>query len=334
MSIRLGYAAVNCTLRKHDVITDRTCRLSTVKNKGIEYLIELTHKNIRDLFTIIKWNEKNNIKFYRMTSNLMPHIDNSLLLNALDKKNYKKLVYDISQFKKQLKEIGDYVNKHNHRITMHPDPYLTLGSGNNQTIINNYRVLFMHAKTLDLMNLSHNSTIIIHGGGVYDDKKKTIKLWVNNFNKLPMMIKQRIILENDEFSYSIQNVLDISKQIKPYDKYKNINCEYKLPIVFDYFHHICYSKKLEKNNGKPQKQLEYYLPLIKKSWGKRTIKMHLSEQNIEKRTGAHSDYVKTIPNILFMFAKKYNGLDLMIEAKAKELAVIYLKKKYKKKNIL
>ncbi len=288
---------------------------------------------MKDLLTVLKWNEKNGIKFFRMTSNLFPHIDNSLLLNNQDKRDYKKLVYSIEQFKEGLREIGNYANKHKHRITMHPDPYLSLGGSDPQKIINAYRVLYMHAKTLDYMNMPLNSTITIHGGGVYKDKEKTMKIWKKNFDKIPLFIKKRIILENDEFSYSISDVLKINASIKQYDICKPKNSKYKIPIVFDYFHYQCYAKKLKKEKLPPQCTIEHFLPLIISSWGRRQIKMHLSEQNHVKRIGAHSDYVNTIPKVLLDFPKEYGNLDLMIEAKSKELAIFKLRKKYKKRNI-
>ena len=42
-----------------------------------------------------------------------------------------------------------------------------------------------HADVLDIMGMGKDSVIVIHGGGVYGDKEKTIDRWINNFNKLP-----------------------------------------------------------------------------------------------------------------------------------------------------
>ena len=53
-------------------------------------------------------------------------------------------------------------------------------------------------------------------------------------------------------------------------------------------------------------------------------KFHISEQAIDKKKGAHSDYVETIPNYLLSLP----DIDIMIEAKAKEQAVLYLYGKY------
>ena len=55
---------------------------------------------------------------------------------------------------------------------------------------------------------------------------------------------------------------------------------------------------------------------------------HISEQGRGK-IGHHSDYVTTLPSYLLNIPEQYQtNLDIMVEAKAKEQAVINLKKKY------
>ena len=83
-----------------------------------------------------------------------------------------------------------------------------------------------------------------------------------------------------------------------------------------------------------QAALARMLPLIFDTWklrpwrgASRRIKMHLSEQNPAGRVGAHSDYIVRIPDLLLPLVRS-NRIDLMIEAKMKERAVIRLKKKY------
>lgn len=72
------------------------------------------------------------------------------------------------------------------------------------------------------------------------------------------------------------------------------------------------------------------MPDILASWTNRGIKpkFHVSEQG-SGRTGHHSDYIKVIPDYLLEIPEKYRiEIDIMIEAKAKEQAIIRLYKKY------
>ena len=68
----LGYACINMTLGKKGITTNRSMIKRTFKEKGIPYASELSIQNVRDFIEIIKWNEQNNIKFFRMSSNVFP----------------------------------------------------------------------------------------------------------------------------------------------------------------------------------------------------------------------------------------------------------------------
>ncbi len=320
--IRFGYVADNLRLKEKGITTNRTSRLSTIKQNGIEHAINLARANLRDLYEICKWNEYNNIKFYRITSSLCPHITNSHLIPEAHRADYTVLAYPLETFSDILRKIGSYARKHGHRITMHPDPFISLGSVDPGLLTRNKRELYFHARLLDLMKLSLNSTITIHGGGAYGTKRETMKRWVKCFNRLPAVIKRRLIIENDEFTYSIYDVLWLSDHVKD-----------NLPVVFDIFHYSCYKPEKYAEDftySTRYKTLSSLMPRIIASWGDRQIKMHISEQARGSRFGTHAEYVKKIPDILLNFPKKYGiQLDLMIEAKFKEYAYFKIRQKYK-----
>ena len=170
---------------------------------------------------------------------------------------------------------------------------------------------------LEMMGLDNNSIIIIHGGGVYGDKPNTMRKWVVNFMKTPKPIRDRIVLENDEFSYSIEDVLYLAKQVD-------------IPVIFDLFHYYCYHITLEKISGKKQRTIAQLLPEIVSSWKNRIPKFHISEQREGSVRGSHSDYVETIPGVMLQAPKLFNkSMDIMVEAKQKNRAVEKLKQKYK-----
>ena len=75
-------------------------------------------------------------------------------------------------------------------------------------------------------------------------------------------------------------------------------------------------------------ETECYIPLILKTWGDIKPKFHVSEQG-SGRCGHHSDYIETIPDYLLEIPEKYGvNIDIMIEAKKKELAIFKLYEKY------
>ena len=106
-----------------------------------------------------------------------------------------------------------------------------------------------------------------------------------------------------------------------------------VPVVFDTHHFECY-KKLHPNEK--FHHAGYYIKDILDSWTNKGIKpkFHVSEQG-SGRCGHHSDYIEVIPNYLLEIPEKYGiHIDIMIEAKKKELAIFKLYKKYPQLNCL
>ena len=256
----------------------------------------------------------------------------------------KRLAYELKPFAKKLREIGDYAKSHGHRLTFHPGQFVVIGTPNNDVFIRSARELYMHARIFDMMGLDYNSVMVVHGGGVYCDKAGTMLRWAKNFAKLPIEVKRRLVLENDETCYSISDIIQLSESLP---SFPGAGKKYKIPIVFDIFHYQCYNATIKRRNAvardclarslkrgedycdapmaKPQPSIASILPAVIASWGKRRVKMHLSEQGRSKILGKHSYHVKSIPKWVLSFPK---GLDLMIEAKGKETAVAFLIKKY------
>jgi UV DNA damage endonuclease len=144
--------------------------------------------------------------------------------------------------------------------------------------------------------------INIHLGGAYGDKEASMKRFVKNFPRLPESVRSRLTLENDDKA-SMYSVKDLY-----YGIYKKVG----VPIVFDYHHHqFCTGDMSE------QEALEMALS----TWGDIKPVTHYSESRRDEqedktiRVQAHSDYVY---DKIEMYG---NDFDIMIEAKAKELAV-------------
>lgn len=303
--IQLGLCCLNTILRneKPTIFASRKVVIKTIKEKGINVLLTKILNNLSDTIKMIEWNEQNGIKVMRLSSELFPH-----------KSNPKVEDYSLDFSIPLLKEIGKLAKKYNHRLTFHPGQYNVVGTLNEDTFQQTCRDLKYHADVLDIMELDQNSVMVVHGGGVYGDKKKTIERWCKNFKRLPENVQQRLVLENCERCFSIKDCLLISEIIN-------------IPVVFDTHHFECY-KILH-----PDEQFlepSEYIPQILLTWLSRNIKpkFHVSEQGAG-RCGHHSDYIQEIPQYLLDIPKLYQfEIDIMIEAKMKEQAIFKLYEKY------
>ena len=300
-NFRLGYACINMHLRDQDIFTSRTLRLNTLKTKGLDYVKELATQNIKDLLTILKWNVAHDIYFMRLSSEMFPfasHLEYGYSLDFADT---------------ILKEVGDYANENNIRVTMHPGQYNVLSSPNESIVQNTFRDLNMHCDILDRMNQGKDSVMIIHGGGVYNDKVGSLKRLRQNIMLLPEKTRNRLVLENCEMSYCIKDLLPISEELG-------------VPIVIDFHHNAIYPST---------EPVESYYERVFKVWFDRGIKpkVHVSNSvpgilDTDNKTmrRKHSDYISFLHKPLYLI--KF-PIDIMLECKMKEKALLQLRKESK-----
>ena len=303
--IQLGLCCLNTQLRvqKPPVFASRKMIIRTVKEKGIDVLKEKIIQNLKDVLTMMDWNEQNGIKVFRLSSELFPH-----------KSNPRVEDYDFDFAKDLLRQIGEKSKKYNQRLTFHPGQYNVVGTPNKKAFQQTICDLKYHADVLDLMGLDYNSVMVVHGGGMYGDKEKTKDRWCEQFKMLPENVQKRLVLENCEKCFSIKDCIDVTKKIN-------------IPIVFDTHHYECYKIMHPEEEFR---DVSFYISDILDSWKPRNVKpkFHVSEQG-SGRCGHHSDFIEVIPDYLLEIPEKYNtNIDIMIEAKKKEQAIFKLYEKY------
>ena len=311
--MRIGYACINMQLSYPQkwggqergvkpITTGRSMIKRTFESKGLEYASEVTLANVKDLDKIIDWNIINGYNFFRITSGLAPW-----------KSEYDwDDLPDIEQIRMWLHSAGEKAKTHNIRITSHPGPFNVLTSPHEHVVKNCIGDLTDHGDVFDMMNLSRTpyNKINIHLGGAYGDKEAAMERFCKNFDKLPESVQTRLTVENDDKA-SMYSVKELYNGI-----YKRIG----VPIVFDYHHHRFCSGGLTEQEA---------LELAMSTWPQEIVPVvHYSEsrsieQNDEKiKPQAHSDYV-------YDYIDTYgNRVDIMIEAKHKELAVQKYREKY------
>ena len=296
--MNIGYACINMTLGEQTpkITTNRSMVKRTFTQKGISYASELALQNSRDLFEIIKWNVKNDIKLFRISSDMLPWASE---YNVEDMPDFTKIA-------NILKGCGNYAKENGVRLTSHPGPFNVLVSPNPKVVENTIRDLELHGKLFDLLGLelSPYNKINIHCNGVYGDKISAMDRFCANFEKLSESVRKRLTVENDDKAsmYSVSDLMYIHHKIG-------------IPIVFDYHHHqFC-------TGGLSERQA---LLLAISTWRKSGITpvVHYSEskalheENIKIKPQAHSDYITALPDTHRM------SVDIMVEAKAKELAIL------------
>ena len=303
--MNLGYACINMTLSEQPkskrITTNRSMIRRTFKAKGLPYASELALQNVLDLEKIIQWNEDNDIKFYRLSSDIFPWASEY---------EFEELP-DFEMIAASLKRSGDLARKYGQRLTTHPGPFNKLTSPREQVVLNTITDLENHARIFDLMGLPRTpyAKINIHVGAHYNDKSMAINNFCRNFDRLSDSAKSRLTVENDDKA-SLYSTKELYEEV-----YQRIG----IPIVHDLHHHTFCTGGIDQEEA---------LLTAAMTWGDVKPVVHYSEsrsrekQDPKIRANAHSDMI--VDEI-----QTYGlDVDIMIEAKMKELALLNYRRSY------
>lgn len=301
MYIRLGYVAIalglpNVTSSSHLTFT-RYQKLISEEEK-INQLKKVTLSNLNDLYTILKYNIEHQVHFYRITSRLVP------LATHPEVKDWRYRTF----FKEDFKRIGELVKSHGMRVDMHPDQFNVLNSTREEVVEATIRDLMYHHALFEDMDYPLGK-MVLHIGSTQGGKEKAMERFIENFNKAPKEIRDKLILENDDKSFTAKDVLSICKEVKA-------------PMVLDIHHHLC-------NNEGEEPDLE----AIFSTWEGTNLppKIHLSSPKEGPKDRRHADYINPMDFIQFAEkVKEFNiDIDVMLESKKKDLSLFALVKDIK-----
>jgi UV DNA damage endonuclease len=268
------------------------------------------------LFDIFRYLEKRNISMYRISSDIAPYATHPDL---------PKFHKQISESAQELRQLGAEARRLDLRLSMHPSQFVVINSPDVDLRRKSIWDLESQAEILDAMELGPEAVLIIHAGGAYGDQQASLQRWVRSYEMLPEPVKRRLVLENDDTRFSAANVLWAHDRTG-------------VRLIFDLQHYWCLNPE-----GLPLRPtFERFL----RSWpaGVRP-KMHFSSprtemrqvQRTNRKTGkkesvlqapvwtGHADFNHPFEFIAFLRQVADLEFDVMLEAKAKDLALIRLR---------
>lgn len=293
----IGYCCINLSmnegLKKKDYISvNRGMTKKTFESKGLDYVSELTLKNLDDLQKILEWNLKNDISVYRMSSDMFPCLG---FYKIEDLPNIKLI-------ESKLRKSGKFAMDNGFRLSFHPSHFCILASENERVVLNAIDELDKHSQILDLMGLEQSTfyPVNIHIGTTKPGREEACQKFCQNFELLSDSCKKRLTVENDDSpnQYSVKMLYDW------------VHTKINIPIVFDSFHH-----KLN-SGGYSEKDA---LNLAISTWKTKPLCHHSSSrkefEDISAKSEAHSDFLYE------KFNDYDNSLDIEMECKMKDIAL-------------
>jgi UV DNA damage endonuclease len=288
--IKIGYVGINTELPT----ASRTFKLA---NYSESRMLEVARSNILALEAILKWNCLQKIALFRITSKLIPFGSSPINSGSW------KTVY-----RTDFQRIGHFIRDNGMRVSMHPGQYAVLNTPVEVYLNNTLRDLEYHNDIINLMELDASHRIVIHGGGAYGEKEKSLTILSSRINSLKDTIHKRIVLENDEKVFTAEDILKICYQTK-------------VPGVLDIFHHeILPSFSLM--------SLREIILIFQKTWSGERQKIHYSNQQTGKFKGSHSQTINIDDFVPFYNSIKDLELDVMLEVKDKQASVLKLRQAF------
>ena len=269
------------------------------------------------LRAIFDYLTRSGIAMYRMSSDLAPYATHPDL---------PQFHHQIRECAAELGDLGRHARATGLRLSFHPSQFIVLNSPDRAVVEKSIWDLTSQAEILDYMELGPEAVLVVHVGGVYGDKVSGRARWIDTYYQLPEPVRRRLVLENDDIRFSAADVLTIHDATG-------------VPLVFDNLHFWC-------NNPEALPIMPTFERFVRTWRGEVRPKMHFSSPRTEFRsvsrknrtTGkfdtalqppiwtGHADFLNPFEFITFLRAASHLPCDVMLEAKAKDLALIRLRR--------
>jgi UV DNA damage endonuclease len=273
--------------------------------------------SLEHLEAILDYLAETGIDMYRISSDLAPYVTHP----------------DLPQFHGQIEEcapelarLGRRARARGLRLSFHPSQFVLLNSPDEALTAKSVADLAAQARLLDALGLGPEAVVVTHVGGVYGDLEAGRERWARAWERLPELVRRRLVLENDDVRYGVADTLWIHERTG-------------VPLVFDYLHHWC--------NDRAGMDQHEALGACLATWPAGvTPKIHFSSPRTEMRvlerknrksgktervqappvwTG-HADYLNPFEFISFVRgAGRLPDFDVMLESKLKDVALLRLR---------
>lgn len=287
--IRLGLC---CIFHKEPIKFRRTTAAYIKRQKpsdAMRYLAEIAAANARALKASLRYCRDNGIGAFRINSQILPL------------KTHPEVGYKISnlpghsQLVTEFKACGRFSRKYDIRTSFHPDQFIVLSSPDKTLVRRSIDDLAYQAEVSEWVNAD---VINIHAGGAYGDKATALRRLEDVIRGLPLTIRSRLTLENDDRSYTPRDLLPLCERIG-------------IPFVYDVHHHRCLPDGLSEKDVTSR---------AISTWNREPL-FHVSSPVggwEGAKTRSHHDYLdpKDLP-----VAWLDLNITVDIEAKAKEVAI-------------
>ena len=276
------------------------------------------------LEAILGYLDEEGIGMYRMATALAPYASHPDL---------PQFHGQVAECGDRLAEIGERARRLEIRLSTHPGQYTVLNSEDEATRRNAAAELEVQAALMDGMGLPPESVVVLHVGGAAGGTAAGADRFLRAFEEMSDAARSRLVIENDDRSYGVLAVADLARRAG-------------VPMVLDLLHHRCHDpdglgdrEALEialatwPEGVKPK--VHFSSSRLDVSERRRKVGRRVERSWVLPECRAHADMIDAVAFEAFIrdTAAGLPDFDVMLEAKAKDLALLRLRDQLARRGI-
>jgi UV DNA damage endonuclease len=281
--------------------------------------------SLERLRDILDYLERHDIRMYRLPTGLAPYASHP------DMPQFHRQVDECAA---QLDRAGAVVRARGIRLSSHPGQYTVLNSEREATQAAAVAELEVQAALLDAMGLGPEAVVVLHVGGIAGGREAAFDRFLAGFERLSERARERLVIENDDRTFSLTDVLELSRRTG-------------LRIVWDVLHHRCHDPAGMTNrealaaalgtwpDGAGVPKIHYSSPRLDVEQRRVKTGRRTETRFVLPQLRAHADLIDPIGFEAFLRdAPAGRSFDIMLEAKAKDLALLRLREQLAERGLV
>lgn len=252
------------------------------------------------------------VRVFRLSSSTVPYGTHPDLPHLDYRRQLEEAADEVAAVGRKARALGL-------RLSTHPGQYTVLDAPDENLRRKSAADLEQDAALLDALGQGPESVVVVHVGGAYGDKAAALDRWARAYELLSERARSRVVVEHDETSFDVDDVLELHRRTG-------------VRVVYDHHHHRC-------NPARALPDAMDALAAVVATWPEeQRPKVHLSSPRTELRMlgrgkaarlaapllDQHADFV-TPWDLRELLALAPRPLDVVLETKAKDLAVLWLR---------
>lgn len=258
---------------------------------------------------ILDYLDEIDVRMYRISSDFVPYCTHPDL---------PRFHGQIAECRGGLAELGRIARQRGIRLSLHPSQYVLLSALDERINAKGLWDVNAQAELLDAMEQGPEAVVILHLGGAYGDKDAALRRFVENYPRLGEGGRRRLVIENDETLYTVQDCLRVHEALG-------------IPVVFDHQHHLLNPGTLSLGEAcraalatwpaGVQPKVHFSSPRL----DSRVVVRGKKEVAAPPLLSQHADYVHPWEFASFLREVGPAPFDVMLEAKMKDAALLKLR---------